>query len=75
MKNLLVLVAQQILLVPHMVFPSQAQFLQLAEVEAGKWLERGNVGKGVDVTRREKAKHLLRPVQHRLVGWKLVFSD
>ena len=48
-ESLLVLVAQQILLVPNMIFAGQAEFLQLGQIEAGKWLKCGNIGKGVEV--------------------------
>ena len=51
MKGFLVLVAQQILLVPNMIFAGQAEFLQLGQIEAGKWLKCGNIGKRVEVTR------------------------
>ena len=68
-KGLLVLVAQQILLVPNMVFAGQAQFFQLGQIESSKWLKCGNVG---EIARREKSKYLLRPVQQKIQV--LIFS-
>ena len=67
-EDLLVLVAQQILLVPNMVLSSQAQLFKLRQVEACKRFQVVDVGKRMYIARGVEAENLLCPKNFDLVA-------